>query len=299
MNAVKAGLTRALEAQRDAEEKLNAKAVKHTYVLTSHAQKERQKRKAIAEQEKLQNADQPLPAKVRKTDGTLVATTVANASIVQFLRSRTGHSSASVDQVRLATGIDLHANVRLFNALQNNPAVDVSDAAGGAAHLRFKSKFGIRNAASLRHVLDRAVIEGISCKAICEKDKIMDPKGNKSVTACSTYTGVEEDIKELLDSKHVIAIERSDNKDKILFAGRSTNQASADLRELWIAARLPRADDLERALIARNIRSKDVFEERRAKILAASQAQAAEREASKKRKVRAIRKMTNEHLRTE
>jgi hypothetical protein len=66
---------------------------------------------------------------------------------------------------------------------------------------------------------------------------------------------------------------------------------------MWNEVVVPRGEELEKELVARKLRTKQFFDEKRAERAARAAAIAAEKAAGKKRKRSAIRKMTNEHLR--
>ncbi len=301
--------------------------------ITNKQQRDKKRRDAIADEEAAAHKHDHAPALiVLNVDGSTTPATVARKDVLAFLRARDGHGEASVDEIRAATGIDLVASVEFYNELHHNKHIEVVEVPGGATRFRFYPPYGIRNAAALEHLLSQRDFEGVSQNALCETEE-----GAGGKTVYFTYRGVERDIARLLERGVIHAVDKrcgkslcsgckltedcrsceackppggsltpkleclerrcTNPRDRILYAKLCHPRAPAALMDMWNKVVVPRGEELEKELVARKLRTKEFFDEKRAKHAARAAAMAAEKAAGKKRKRSAIRKMTNEHLR--
>mmetsp|Transcript_54945 Transcript_54945/g.119840 ORF Transcript_54945/g.119840 Transcript_54945/m.119840 type:complete len:319 (+) Transcript_54945:162-1118(+) len=309
-DAIKEAARRTYATQRKWEEKAQKKEAAKNQRRdadadskgSSTAKRDRATKTLISshERRKLRNAEEmtaeeAAAAAVRVVDsnGDQIVLGRALFKVIEFLQGREGHSEASLEEIQLAVKIDLHTatNTPLLKALRDNPKIEVQERAGMDIRLRYLPPYGIRNAASLAHVLQRALLDGIATA-----DGGPSVFGIPRTLLKQTYANVESDVDAMLKDGRCQEMVRGDNKEKVLFATFPGKPASADIKKLWDAQRVPRGDELIAALVARKVRSAEDVELRRKRKAAAMRRAEELRNAPKQRRSVGPRKLTNTHL---
>jgi len=178
-NPLKAQYARVRAAEDRHAEKLKAKAAKsgagassssarqpsYTKTVVSNADKAAARRAALAEQE-----TPTASVRVRKDDGSTLPMAKALYLVQSFLKERKNHAEAALDEIHLATGIDVGvaANAKLEEVLRDSEHVEPVEAAGMGLRLRYRPKHGVRDAAMLAALLSRAVVEGVPRSELLE-----------------------------------------------------------------------------------------------------------------------------------
>ena len=121
-----------------------------------------------------------------KVNGKQITLGRALYEIVGFLKARQDLAEAEFDEVRTATGISVETAPKLIQALDDNERVDMPDGVHGRK-LRYRPPYGVRNAESLRHVLEQTYPStGRGCETVKRSDLVGE-----------TYDGVARDIDKL------------------------------------------------------------------------------------------------------
>uniref|UniRef100_A0A7S3F1L1 TFIIE beta domain-containing protein n=1 Tax=Haptolina ericina TaxID=156174 RepID=A0A7S3F1L1_9EUKA len=224
-----------------------------------------------------------------KVNGKQITLGRALYEIVGFLKARQDLAEAEFDEVRTATGISVETAPKLIQALDDNERVDMPDGVHGRK-LRYRPPYGVRNAESLRHVLEQTYPStGRGCETVKRSDLVGE-----------TYDGVARDIDKLCADGVCAQVDKTDThgpkKDSLLFRMPQDSQVSSDVRCMWRESKVPKGDELQQVLVKRKELTQDELDERKARKDAANKARRDAEAASKKSRAPTFRKFTNDHL---
>jgi len=278
------------EKQKERERAADAKPTRKI-IATSVKRKEREEAKRAQDE-----TQRPLAAQhVVDIDGNEILLPKALKSIINFLQKREHHAEASLDEVQQATNIDLtlSANAKLLENLQENPKVEPLEGVGMAMRLRYLPPYGIRNKAALAHVMQKTLVDGVAL-GNGRPSTFGIPRAE--LKSSDVYSGIEDDLDEFLSARRCVELQRTDNKEKVVFAAPMAESASLAVRRLWDEVRVPKGDDLQAELLACRVRTPEQLEDRRQRKVLAQQRRNAALSKKKQRKAIAPRKITNTHL---
>ena len=246
-----------------------------------------QDRLQLAKAKKLAEEGEPEPEvqlDLHRVDGSAVDFASAVEDIQAFLRHHA--ADASLDDVRRGVGIDLQ-QPGLLGALRNNPRIE-SIALATGERLRFQPAYGVRNRASLAHMLSRAFPGSGEAESVLRSE----------LTPEETYDGVDVDVDELLAQGRCVRVDCTDKKshDFALFAPLPGRPVSAEVRAMWKAETVPQGAALQEELIKRKLLTKEEVAERMERRAESRRRAKEAAEQPKKQRTGQIRTWANTHL---
>lgn len=186
-------------------------------------------------------------------------------TIHAYLASNRDYIGVSWQQFKRDLNIDLTdpRNAMLLRSLSSNPEISVTKDASGGPIVARRHELGITNAASLHHLFNYRLKDGLPMP------------GSKLARFCVTekelngsFPGVEVELDDMVSSGMVARIisnkaARSAQKEAVYFPAPPGVQAPSDLRNMWDETNVPRDFELEKYLLDRGLRTPAEYEERR------------------------------------
>lgn len=307
----------AQNAKAQAQAEKREKKEKFTKTIVASAVRKRQRERDAYDGENLAGSSVRVWRQLGAAAGAHITEGMALFEILEFLQQRPNYAEAEIEDIRDGVGIDLSAHPGLLETLRNNRKVEALEERG-RLQLRFLPAYGVRDRASLQHLLKLAYpgaadghTEAVRRDELTQYHETEVPgappakggygkKEKKEVERVyETFPEIQTEIDEMIKSGRCSMLVRTDTKKEVLYAPISERakcaKASDAMRKLWHEARVPSGDELQSVLIQRKVRKHDEFVLRQ-QFKAEEQRARQEAAAQKKRRAPTFRTVTNAHL---
>ena len=306
----------AQNAKQSAQAERREKKEKFTKTIVASAERKRRRERAAHDGENMAGSSVRVWRQLGPAAGAHITEGMALFEILEFLQQRPNYAEAEIEDIRDGVGIDLGAHPDLLETLRSNRKVEALEERG-RLQLRFLPAYGVRDRASLQHLLKLAYpgaadghTEAVRRDELTQYHETEVPgappakgafgkKDKKEVERVyETFPEIQTELDEMIQSGRCSMLVRTDTKKEVLYAPigeRASEPASEAMRKLWHGARVPAGDELQSVLLQRKVRKHDEFvlrQQFKAEELRARQ----EAAAQKKRRAPTFRTVTNAHL---